>query len=403
MNDYDVIVVGAGVSGLVFAEHAARAGRRVLVIERAGQAGGCLQSWQAMPGFYVELGAHTAYNSYGALLEVLARRGRLDELLTRAKAGYHFVTGAGLQSPVARLNWPALLASLPFGVFRSKAGASVRDYYGALFGADNYARVLGPAFAAVLSQPCDDYPAQWLFRRKPRLKTAPRKYSWPTGLQGLLLALTEAAPFDLRTGVTVSAVASVAEDAGTPSYRVETDAGSFSARTLALATAPDVAAGLLGVAEPAVSALLDGFPMADIESVAVVLPRERCRLPALAGLIGVEDDFYSVVSRDPLPHPTWRAFTFHFRPQRLTPEAQRRRMAEVLGCAEADFVAERAWHNRLPALDTRHPAQVDRLEALCAERPLALLGNYFRGMSIGDCAERAASEARRLCAQGASS
>jgi protoporphyrinogen oxidase len=393
MSTHDVIVIGAGVSGLVFAEHAADGGRRVLVLEKAPQVGGCLDSWEAAPGYHVEMGAHTAYNSYGALLEILARRGRLGELLRREKAGYHFLNHGQLQSPLARLNWPSLLTSLPVGVFKDKSGLSVRDYYSALFGAGNYARVLGPAFAAVLSQPCDDYPAAWLFRRKPRMKSAPRKYSWATGLQGLLAALIRGAPYETRVGVEARAVTRV-EDG----YQVETDVGSFTCKTLALATPPDVAGDLLVTAAPGVSALLEQFPMAEIESVAVLLARAKSRLPTLAGLIGVDDAFYSVVSRDPVPHPELRAFTFHFRPGRYTLEAKRRRMAEVLGCAEDDFLALRERVNRLPSLDTRHLGLVERLDTARDGQSLALIGNYQRGMSIGDCAERAVAEARRLFA-----
>jgi protoporphyrinogen oxidase len=388
---HDVIVIGAGVSGLVFAEHAARSGQRVLVLEKAARVGGCLVSWQAEPGYYVELGAHTAYNSYGALLEVLERRGRLGELLRREKAGYHFLEDGALRSPLARLNWPSLLASLPRGLFKDKSGLSVRDYYGALFGADNYARVLGPAFAAVLSQPCDDYPADWLFRRKPRLKSAPRKYSWATGMQGLLEAVATDAPFEIRTGADARAVTRDASG-----YRIELDGETLACSTLALATPPDVASALLARVAPDVSELLERFPMADIESCAVTVARDATRLPKLAGLIGIDDAFYSVVSRDPVAHPGRRAFTFHFRPGRYGLEAKRRRIAEVLGCAEGDFLALHEHPNRLPSLDTRHPALVGKIEEACVGRRLALLGNYFQGMSIGDCAERAAREAHRL-------
>lgn len=396
MNEnLDVIVIGGGVSGLVFAENAARAGLRTLLLERAASLGGCLASWEALPGFHVELGAHTAYNSYGALLRILERRGRLGELLRREKLGYHFLDGNTLQSPLARLHWPSLLTSLATGLFKDKTGASVRDYYGALLGRDNYARVLGPAFAAVLSQPCDDFPAAWLFRRKPRLKQAPRKYTWATGLQGLLGALAEGAEF--RVGLDAEVRSVTRED---DAYVVHAGNRHLRCRWLALATPPDVAAGLLSHAAPDVAALLGEFPMAEIESMATVIGRAKSPLPPLAGLIGVDDAFYSAVSRDPVPHPALRGFTFHFRPGRLDEAGKRRRIAEVLGCTPADLIDARIRINRLPSLDTRHPALAARLDGLLAGGRLALVGNYFQGMSIGDCAERAEREAARLFEQG---
>ncbi|MGZ3442709.1 MAG: FAD-dependent oxidoreductase, partial [Polyangia bacterium] len=70
MEERDVVVVGAGISGLAFAWHAARSGARPLVLESSDRAGGCLDSRQGAPGYWFELGAHTLYNSYHGLLEV---------------------------------------------------------------------------------------------------------------------------------------------------------------------------------------------------------------------------------------------------------------------------------------------------------------------------------------------
>lgn len=69
MDTFDCIVVGAGASGLVAAARMARAGRQVLVLEAAQRVGGCIHSWRPHEDFWLELGAHTAYNSYGPLLE----------------------------------------------------------------------------------------------------------------------------------------------------------------------------------------------------------------------------------------------------------------------------------------------------------------------------------------------
>ena len=395
MSQFDVIVVGAGVSGLVFAEHAATAGQSVLVLEKEADVGGCLSSWEAAPGYFVELGAHTAYNSYGQLLSILQKRGRLAELLTREKLGYHFLNEERLQSPMARVNMLEAALHVPFGLFKSKVGADLKTYFGTLLGKRNYAQVLSPAFAAVLSQPCDDFPAEWLFRRKPRMQEAPRKFSWATGLQGLLKAVTQDAGFQVRLSAPVESV-----ERDVAGYTVRTAGENLSCQMLAVATPPDVAANLLGSAAPGTASLLNQFPMAEIESMAVRVDKDKVTMKPLAGVIGLDDDFFSVVSRDPLPHDHYRAFTFHFRPGRLGQQAKLVRIAAVLGVAISDFdvVAERI--NRLPALDMRHPALATQLDASVVNQPLALLGNYFTGMSIGDCAERSVSEAQRLFNKG---
>ena len=43
---YDVVIIGSGFGGLVCAHLLAKAGKRVLVLERQQQPGGCIQSYQ---------------------------------------------------------------------------------------------------------------------------------------------------------------------------------------------------------------------------------------------------------------------------------------------------------------------------------------------------------------------
>lgn len=392
MDQYDLIIVGGGISGLTLACRAAYGNRlSILVLEKQERLGGCLHTWQVEHDFWVELAAHTAYNSYKNLLQMLQERQGLDRLTRRAKVSYRFLEEDRLQSPLARLGWFELLTSLPLGLMRSQKGATLSEYYGALFGRRNYARLLSPAFAAVLSQPADGFPAQWLFRRKPRLKEAPRKYTWPTGLQGLAEALVEEAPFEVRTGMAVTAVRRKPDG-----YEIDAGGQSMHCRYLAMATPPDEVAHLLLDGHPRLAARLSAIPMAEIESLAVVVTAQKVKLPPVAGLIGVNDAFYSVVSRDYLAHPRLRGFTFHFRPRRLDRDAKLSRVCEVLGIAPGDIIEQREVRNRLPALEVSHVGLVEEVNDLIKGRRLFLTGNYFQGMSIGDCADRSTREAYRL-------
>ncbi|MBI5329769.1 MAG: FAD-dependent oxidoreductase [Betaproteobacteria bacterium] len=392
MNPYDCIVIGGGASGLVSASLLAEAGRRVLLLEASGRLGGCVHTWRPAPDFWLELGAHTAYNSYGPLLEALARRGRLGELLTREKMGYQFADEEGrLQSPLARLSFLEAALRVPFGLTRPKAGRTVQEWFGGLLGSGNYQRLLGPAFAAVLSQSADNFPAEWLFRPKPRMKAAPRKFTFPGGLQGLLEALAQDAPFTTRTGVRVDAVQ---REAG--GFAVTAAGERLTARQLVLATPVDVAAALLAESYPEAARRLHDYPMSTSEALGVVLPAARTSLRKVAGLIGAEEPFWSVVTRDPVPHAEYRGFTFHFRPGLLGQEAKLARIARLLGVTPGDFLHVESAVNRLPAPGVAHLARMAELDAQWTGEPVALVGNYLTGLSIGDCAERAAAEVQRL-------
>jgi phytoene dehydrogenase-like protein len=56
--DYDVIIIGAGHNGLVAAAYLARAGKRVLVLERREMVGGACVTEEVFPGFKVSTGAY---------------------------------------------------------------------------------------------------------------------------------------------------------------------------------------------------------------------------------------------------------------------------------------------------------------------------------------------------------
>jgi len=392
MRDFDCIVIGAGVSGLVFAARMAHGGQRTLVLESADRVGGCIRTWRPHEDFWLELGAHTAYNSYAPLLEALSERGRLDQLLLRRKLGYRFVSPQNtLQSPLARLNFFQAAISVPFGIARSKSGRSVSDWFAGLLGRDNYRNLLAPAFAAVLSQQADDFPAEWLFRRKPRMKQAPRSYTFEGGLQGLLEAIVSDASFSLRADTRASSVER--DDTG---FIVRMGDESLTCRRLALATPIDTAVELLRPFEPALATQLADIAVIEIESLGVVVPAATCQLPPLAGLMAVDDAFWSVVSRDVVPHPKLRGFTFHFRPGRLDHAGKLQRAAEVLGVTTGDIVQLAETVNRLPAPRVQHIALAKDITRQLADEPLALIGNYLNGLSIGDCAELAAREATRL-------
>src|SRR5262245_6862898 len=63
MEHFDVIVVGAGLGGMLAAAILARAGRRVLIAEREARVGGRLRSYE-LDGFVIDAGAYLWPNAH---------------------------------------------------------------------------------------------------------------------------------------------------------------------------------------------------------------------------------------------------------------------------------------------------------------------------------------------------
>jgi len=391
---YDSLIIGAGISGLGFAHLCSRRSLRTLVLEGTARVGGCIAShgFPGTNGFWVEAGAHTCYNSYGHLLDIVADLGLTPQLTAKAKVNFKLLYRGHLRSVLSRLHPLELVLSLPRLAWEPKAGRSVADYYSRVLGRDNYRDLFGPAFNAVVCQPADSFPADLLFRRKPRRKGLPRSFTLPQGLSTIPEAIVGQPSLEVLTGTAAVGIGRKADGFGV----VTADGRRFAAQHLTLAVAPDQAAMLLAQGFPELAQLLGEIAMAEIDSVSVAVPRNTLRFPPLAGIIAPDPDCYAAVSRDYLEDPGQRGFTFHFRPDRLDQEGQLRRICQILGIAEGQITAITRHRNRLPALRAGHTERVAQIDRLLADSGLLLTGNYFLGVSIEDCLTRSATELQRL-------
>jgi protoporphyrinogen/coproporphyrinogen III oxidase len=391
---YDLLIIGGGISGLGLAHLGTRRGLRTLLLESARTVGGCIatQGFPEAPGFWVEGGAHTCYNSYGHLLDIIADLGLSSQLAPKGKVSFKVLHRGRLRSVLARLHPLELLVSLPRLAREPKAGRSVADYYSRVLGRRNYQDLFGPAFNAVICQPADDFPADLLFRRKPRRKELPRSFTLPRGLSSLVEAMAAQPGLEVITAAPAVGLA----PQGDGFEVISADGRGFAARRLALAVPPDSAAALLAGGYPALAGLLGEIAMAEIDSVSVAVPRSALPLPSMAGIIAPNDDFYAVVSRDYLDDPKQRGFTFHFRPERLSAEAQLGRIGQVLAIDPGQVTGLARTRNRLPALRAGHVQRVERIDQALKDTGLLLTGNYFLGVSLEDCLTRSATEAQRL-------
>ncbi len=394
-NCHDLIIVGAGISGLGFAHLALQKGIKPLVLEATNHQGGCIDTYQFETpdgDGWVELGAHTCFNSYGTLLDMLEVQGMASDLQAKEKLSYQLLTQDGLTSIPRALNFLQILRSFVKFFSLNKSECTVEQYFGAIVGPDNFKRVVGPALDAVICQPSALFPADALFRKKPRKKEVERSYTGRRGLQVFVDAIAKQKDLDIRLSSPVKSLQRCEQG-----FRLILAGGEvFTAKQVALAVAPDVAAILLETMAPEICRLVSEIEMAEIDSMAVVVKAQQIPLEKMAGIIAQSDQFYSAVSRDPVSDPEFRAFTFHFHPDLLDESQRLQRACAVLGITSDQIIAVQSKRNRLPKLRIGHSGRISRLDALLDGDALAVTGNWFDGVSIEDSLLRTASEAKRL-------
>jgi len=118
-------------------------------------------------------------------------------------------------------------------------------------------------------------------------------------------------------------------------------------------------------------------------------------IPVSMFIVPLDDVFHSVVTRDSVPDPGWRAFTFHFKPG-ATRAGRLRRLTEVLGVTEADLEEVGERRTALPSPVLGHEQVVGEIDRLLEGQRLSVTGNYFAGLSIEDCVSRSREEWARV-------
>jgi UDP-galactopyranose mutase len=347
------------------------------------------------------MGAHTAYNSYGSFLDIAVSSGVAGKIVQRGPVRSHF----GLLRDgeyrwltplkiLVQLNWLEAAVHFPRGFFLEKRGQTVYSYYSKLIGRRNYDRILSPFFAAVPSQKADGFPMEGpgsLFKARPRRKEFVRSFGFAGGLQLVCDAAARARGVQVETGARATRLARAGSG-----YTVTTaDGRTFEAPVVAVASPVDAAAALLDGDFHEVATAIRGVKTVEVDSMGVVLPREKCWMPDCAFLVPVDDLFFSAVTRDPFPDSKQRAFAFHFRGG--VPRAERlARIAEVLKVPAAELGEVVEKHLVLPSPALGHGEIVAAIDRGLQGSKLAVTGNYFAGLAIEDCVLRSGEEWKRV-------
>ncbi len=388
----DLLVIGGGISGLSLAHYASGAGLKTIVLEKSEQAGGCLSTMRRPDGFWLDLGAHTCYNSYSNLIGIIEDCGVREKLLQREKVPFMMLVDGKVKSIPSQLDFIELACSVPRIFTLAKTGRTVGSYYPRIVGRKNFDRVIGPALSAVPSQRADDFPADMLFKKRKRRKDIIKKFTVKQGLQTVADAASGGKGIELITGADVVSVTATGR-----MFEVSISGGRvFRSGNLSLAVPPHVASRLISNILPDAAARLSEIKISQIESFGVVVRKDAVELPLFTGLIPVNDLFFSIVSRDTVADPVYRGFTFHFR-SGLDRTEKTKRIAEVL-CTDK-FEASSENLTVLPSPVLGHEKTVADIDRLIAGERVFITGNFFSGLAIEDCVTRSLTEFHRLKAE----
>jgi oxygen-dependent protoporphyrinogen oxidase len=449
----DVLVIGAGISGLATAFRLARGGLRVTVLEASPRVGGAIETLteRAADGVWrFELGPNTVLEndeSVGRLIRDSGLDGEKITALPSAKRRFlwkgerlhplpagpgDFLT-TSLFPPGAKLRllrepW----IQRPAGDAEETIAAFVRRRLGQAF--LDYA--VGPFVSGVYAGDPERLSVRWAVPKIANLerehgslirgaihgartrRTGPTPggamISFRAGLEELPRRLAEAIG-DVRTGTACERIVSTVSG-----FRAETSAGAFEASRVVLAVPAEVAARLLDEASEGRSRLLAEIPYAAVAVVALGVRRSDIAHPLGGfGFLAPRKEGLRVLGclfpseifpdRAPAGHVALSAFVGGRTDPEITGWSEERIAAAVeadlrrsLGLSgEPVFRVVRRWPRAIPQYELGHGRFVDLARDLETALPgLRLGGNYLRGVSVPDCIKNATALAEEMLTEG---
>ncbi|MDR2883837.1 MAG: FAD-dependent oxidoreductase, partial [Deferribacteraceae bacterium] len=367
--------------------YAAKSGKEIALIEKNDYLGGCIKSFKpyADSDFFTELGAHTIYSSYATMIEALKEMNMESSILPQTKAKYLFVENSKISSIYSRLHPLDLLTHVFKASKYVKNKMTVKDYYSAIVGKKNYDDLVGPMTSAVICQTSDNVAADLLLKKRPKDKSLPRSFSIAGGLSTYINNAVAKKNVEVRLSTTVTGITKDSDGYTVSLYKDEVLRG----KQLVIATDALTAGKLLNPISQKLSELLSQLPHHPSYALGLSAEVSKIGVPPFSYMIAKNMPFRSGVSRDVVPHNKYRGVTFHLK------ENAGHDVAKSMLSLSGDAVEARESYI-LPELRLGHHEWKAEVEKLATEIPnFHLLGNFFEGLSMEDCAIRAKEEALR--------
>jgi oxygen-dependent protoporphyrinogen oxidase len=449
----DVLVVGAGISGLATAFHLSRAGLAVEVIDPAARAGGVIGTVRR-EGMLYETGPNSALDTTPKIGELLEAAGVKGEMrLANEIANTRFVVkggkpvplpmspGAFLATPLFSFGAKARLALEPFiakqpadeeetiaHFVRRRLGVEFLDYAIEPFVAGIYAgdpeRLSVPAafpkLHALEQRWGSLIKGQFLGakERRKRAETAKntaKSFSFRDGMQTVTDALARQAG---RVTLGTKAVAMARLPDGTFLTTIEQDGvratrhsravvvatPAYAAAALVESFAPEAARALAQIEYPPVSVVASAYRREDVAhglgGFGMLAPKKEDR--ALLGTLFSSSMFEGRAGADRVMLTTFvggrRNPDLATGPdERIVAEVTREHR-ELLGTRAAPlWNAITRWPRAIPQYELGHLQRIAKLAETEAQAPgLRFCANYRGGVSVGDCIANAAAAAEAL-------
>jgi protoporphyrinogen/coproporphyrinogen III oxidase len=443
----DVLVVGAGISGLTSAFHLLRGGLDVAVIEAAGRVGGAIRTLRE-GGWTFEQGPNTVLESRPAVGRLIREAGLEERKLAASPAakkrflwkGDRLLAlpagpGSFLTTPLFPASAKLRLLREPF-IGRAPEGAeeSIAQFVRRRLGQAFLDYAVGPFVSGVYAGDPERLSVRWAVARIYALERdhgglirgalAKRKgagsgfgpgggmVSIDGGLEELPRWLAEVVE-EVRTGVASRGLR--AEGGG---FAVETDAGELRAREVVLAVPADALGAILDEASEGRSRAFAEIPYAPVVVASYGFRRADVRHPLDGfGFLAPRKESLRILGglfpstlypdRAPEGHVAIAAFAGgRTDPGILDLDDDALHAAlladldRALGLTGEPVVRHLArWPRAIPQYEIGHGRFVDLARALERELPgLHLAGNFIGGVSVPDCIQNATDLAERILA-----